>query len=85
MTEGHKHRHIHVPFPFPFYVRSLRWGILHTRNLERVEKSPYPYGPCSKREGPCAGHRECWTLSALGILHRWTGLTIEFDPSPEEE
>lgn len=85
MTTCHKHRIVKVPSWSAWYVRALRWGILHTRNLLRVEASPYPYGPCPKRGGPCKGHEDCWTLSALSILHRWTGLTLYHEKPDEEE
>jgi hypothetical protein len=76
MTEGHRHRIVSVPSWDVWYARALRWPLLHSTNQRRVERSSYPYGPCTKREGSCLGHRECWTLSTLGILHRWTGLTL---------
>lgn len=79
MTTGHKHRMVTVPSPDVWYARLLRMPLLHTRNLDRVEKSPYPYGPCPKRDGACFGHHDCWTLSTLAILHRWTGLTLHWE------
>jgi len=83
MTEGHKHRLVTVRKDGLVY-RVLRWPLLHTRNLDRADRSPYPYGPCPKRESACLGHNECWTLSTLSILHRWTGLTLSYE-EPEEE
>lgn len=84
MTDGHKHRLVTVRGWDTLSVRLLRWPLFHTRDVDRADASPYPYGPCPKREGPCHGHRECWTLSALGILHRWTGFTL-YIPDPEEK
>ena len=77
----HRHWHVLVESRDTRWVRLLRAPLLHVRNLDRVEASPYPYGPCPKRPengGVCPGHRDCWTLSTLAILHRWTGLTLYF-------
>ena len=76
MTDGHKHRHVVVPSWDKGYVSALRRPLWHqpvfTQGTEdRVTASPYPYGPCEK------GHDRCWVLTPLGILHRWTGLTLE--------
>lgn len=58
-----------------WWVRLMRKPLVHSTNLTRVDRSPYPYGPC-------ATHSDCWTLSTLSILHRWTGLTLEVvDPT----
>jgi hypothetical protein len=83
MTEGHRHRLVNVPSWDTWYVRALRYPLFHCRDQNRVERSPYPYGPCRKRavdkggEGSaCLGHCDCWTLSVLSVLHRWTGLTL---------
>lgn len=84
MTDGHKHRIVTVTSWDRWYVRALRAPLWHCSDLPRVDASPYPYGPCPKREGACSGHRECWTLSTLGILHRWTGLTLYLPEKPEE-
>lgn len=73
MSAGHAHRHVRVPHTRVWYVRALRAPLVHVRNRARVEASPYPYGECPYSPRPVA----CWTLSALGILHRWTGLTLE--------
>lgn len=82
MTDGHKHRHIVVPSWDRWYVRLLRKPLIHHKTLthnqyKRIDESPYPYGPCAKhgnrRTDPLA---TCWCLSPLGILHRWTGLTL---------
>lgn len=59
-----------------WWVRALRKPVLHrfylnetSRTAVRVRFSPYPYGPCPK-------HHDCWVLTPLGILHRWTGMTL---------
>lgn len=85
MTEGHKHRIVTVPSWGVWYVRALRWPFFHTRDQNRAERSPYPYGPCPKREGPCTGHVDCWTMSTLSVLHRWTGLTLYVGPPGEQD
>jgi len=79
MTEGHKHRHVMVPSWDVWYVRLLRVQLIHRRDVEAVDKSPYPYGMCREKCPPgCQGrHGPCYALSPLGILHRWTGLTLE--------
>lgn len=70
MTDGHKHRTVKIRSWDAWWVRALRKPLFHTTNVVRVDPSPYPYGPC-------AIHHDCWTLTPLGILHRWTGLTLE--------
>jgi hypothetical protein len=80
MTPGHSHRQ----------VRVSRNGLVHrlltaplycTGNLRKVDRSPYPYGPCVEH----TGH---WYLSTLSVLHRWSGLALwlpDEEPDPEEE
>lgn len=86
MTTGHAH-HLWTVKKGGLVQRVLRTPLLHfnapegSKAMARVERSPYPYGPCPKREGACFGHHHCWVLTPLGILHRWTGLTLYF---PEE-
>lgn len=80
MTDGHKHRHVVVPSWDRWYVRLLRKPLLHSTNYARVDRSPYPYGPCA--DPKCKNSYrmpppDCWVLTPLGILHRWTGLTLE--------
>ena len=43
----------------------------------RIDRSPYPYGPCPPERGLDA---DCWTLSLLGIIHRFTGLVLDDGP-----
>lgn len=81
MTEGHRHRHLHIETFDSWWVRLLRRPLLHrrtvsTEQLDAVEASPYPYAPCIKRRNAC------WDLTALGILHRWTGLVLDNSPKP---
>lgn len=89
MITGHKHWIVTVPSWDTWYVHALRYPLLHftatpgTPRYEQIDASPYPYGPCPNRDGACLGHRECWTLSTLAILHRWTGLTL-YRQTPEE-
>ena len=84
MTDGHKHRMITVSRN-GLIRRVLTRPLLHTLgHNEQVETSPYPYGPCPKREGPCYSHHDCWYLSALSILHRWTGLTLYYENPPDD-
>lgn len=78
MTDGHKHRHLRVKSWDSWWVRALRKPVLvvHDPDLfERVESAPYPYGPIKEYHGGKV--RTCWALTPLGILHRWTGLTLE--------
>jgi hypothetical protein len=72
MTEGHKHR----------TVRVRKGGLIHrllckplywTDDRAKVDASPYPYGVYQY----VSTDREVYWLSALSILHRWTGLTLE--------
>jgi hypothetical protein len=76
MTEGHKHREVRATRG-SLPVRLLTRPLWHSRNLPRVDASPYPYGPCPGVTG-------CYYLSALSILHRWTGLALRFRDDPEE-
>lgn len=84
MTEGHKHREVKVRSFDTRLVRLLRRPVLHVlvifpsgnenhEAMERVDASPYPYGPCPRTDPK---HPTCWVLTPLGILHRWTGLTL---------
>lgn len=75
MTPGHKHREVRVRRD------GLRHGFLtrprwHSTDGVKVDRSPYPYGPCTD---PIHEERECWYLSILSVLHRWTGLTLRLD------
>lgn len=82
MTNGHKHREVKVRYPFRWYVRLLQKPLVVSRNLPMVDKSPYPWGPM-----PADEHVElppAYYLSTLSILHRWTGLTLRFDPPKEK-
>lgn len=101
MTDGHKHRLLHIGHDFDWWpVRLLRTPIKHQRTVQngkwhKVSVSPYPYGPC---ENPAHNtdtgmDSTCWVLTPLGILHRWTGLTLctwprpcpVHDPLPDED
>lgn len=74
MTTGHKHRHLRVRSWDTPLVRVLRRPLWHRSDTNRVDASPYPYGVCPQTD---QGAPTCYTLSLLGILHRWTGLTLE--------
>lgn len=81
MTDGHKHRMVTIAGPYVWWVRWLRKPIHHDRDIDRVDASPYPY--C-----PCAEHEDCWTMSTLSALHRWTGFTLFYRTwkgAPEDE
>lgn len=73
MTTGHKHRHLKVKKNGRLH-RVLTKPLLMSTDLKHVEASAYPYGPVFPQMG-----MQCpvWYLSALSILHRWTGLTLE--------
>lgn len=62
-------------------TRALRYPLVHRRDLAAVDRSPYPYGPCALSPEPA----RCWTLSALSVLHRWTGLTLLYEKEVEED
>lgn len=68
MTDGHKHRVVRVKKGSLVY-RLLRYPLIFTDDRARVEESPYPYGESAVTSG-------VYYLSLLGILHRWTGLTL---------
>lgn len=66
MSEGHKHREVTVKRGrLVRFLTKPRW---HTHDIVRVDASPYPYG-----QSRCGGYY----LSILGVLHRWTGLTLK--------
>lgn len=82
MTAGHKHRMITVKREGIVH-RALTKPLYKTRNLKRVEPSPYPYGVLIEGERIADGRlpeqpdpREVYYLSALSVLHRWFGLTL---------
>lgn len=90
MTEGHTHHTVTVRKGGLLY-RALTRPLLHTRTtdhdetsrkLDRIDRSPYPYGPCPNPDHSTASVH-CWYLSALSILHRWTGLTLYYE-TPDE-
>lgn len=71
MTAGHRHREVRVPGPIRYL---LRRAVFDCYDIERIEASPYPYRMDWKYIG---GKRaEYGRLTILGILHRWTGLTL---------
>lgn len=72
MTEGHKHRTVQI-YEGTLAYRFLRWPMYHCSDREKVDESPYPYGPCDPKAGRDS---VCWYLSPLSFLHRWTGLTL---------
>ena len=80
MTDGHKHRMVRVASFDSRLVKWLRKPVVHSTDYIRVDKSPYPYGPCDGTKG--CPHRllspppDCWVLTRLSVLHRWTGLTL---------
>jgi hypothetical protein len=88
MTDGgrwHKHRMLHVKSLDAWWIVNwLQFPLIHkpartTREWRKVENSPYPYGPCYPTMGL---ESPCWVLTPLGILHRWTGLTLTDAPRP---
>jgi hypothetical protein len=85
MTEGHKHREVRATrgsLPVRLLTRPLWW----TTNTARADASPYPYGVVTTAGGFARpdGPTERYYLSALSILHRWTGLTLRFPDDPPE-
>lgn len=89
MTAGHKHRMLHIDHDFDWWpVRLLRKPLLHrsadtNQQWRKIEGSPYPYGACAKHSrGVTDVNARCWVLTPLGILHRWTGLTLCTWPRP---
>lgn len=78
MTDGHKHRHWVIKSFDSWWVRLLRkplWTVHDPDLRPKVDASPYPYGVVTEFHGGKV--RECYTLTPLGVLHRWTGLTLE--------
>lgn len=76
----HRHRLVLVKNRSAWWVRALRYGIWHSMwfggsDFDKIDASPYPYGPCPL-------HEQCYYLSGVSILHRWTGFTLFF---PERE
>jgi hypothetical protein len=76
MTDGHKHREIKVKRIR--VVHGLRRPIpfTHTFNVDRVDRSKYPYSTCPRW---VLFSEECFYLTWLGFLHRWTGLALRWD------
>lgn len=74
MTEGHKHRQVTVKRG-GLIDGLLRRPVWWSSNIEKVDRSPYPYGPDPAWEGPPMDAPRFY-LSALSVLHRWTGLTL---------
>jgi len=72
MSEGHTHREVRVP---PMVERVLTVPLFHTTNAVWADRSRMVFKP-GRTEGE-------WALSALGILHGLTGLTL--DTSPKEQ
>jgi hypothetical protein len=84
MTEGHTHRTVTVTKGGLLY-RLLTRPLWTTTNLRRVDPSPYPYGVLPERPStrPMPPQPTRYYLSALSILHRWTGLTLYYE-TPDE-
>lgn len=87
VTDGHKHRMLRVNVHSRL-VRWLRKPLRHSTNYPRVDRSPYPYRPCTD-ERCWTRYRhprpDCWVLTPLSILHRWTGLTLEYNACSDPE
>ena len=79
MTTGHKHRIVTVRSGRVGRLvrRALSTPLVHRTDLEQVDASPYPYGPCANEYHNNRG-RDCYYLSLLSVLHRWTGLTLYY-------
>lgn len=71
MTAGHKHRQITVENSrLRKFLTEPRWW---TEDVDRVDRSPYPYGVVPS---PYGADWDLYYLSILSVLHRWAGLTI---------
>lgn len=71
--------------PYVWWVKLLRKPVFHSRDLPRVDASPYPYCPCPLTD---KNNPTCWTMSTLSVLHRWTGLTLFYKTwkgAPEDD
>jgi hypothetical protein len=81
MTDGHLHWRIRVKSDKTWPVRLLRaplkW-VCDPDLFDKVDASPYPYGMATHGHG--GKFYDCAYLSLLGILHRWSGLTLEIHP-----
>lgn len=67
MTPGHKHRNVKVRAD-GWILYLLRRPTLLVVGAERAGKSRLVYGPTKRPDR--------WRLTPLGLLHRWTGLTL---------
>lgn len=72
VTAGHKHRHVNLTNRVLY--RTLRKPRFKTRSLQRAERSRYPYAGAWDTQA----NEPYYYLSLLGILHRWTGLTVRW-------
>ena len=97
MTAGHKHRELKLRRD-SLLNRILTHPLVFSDDLDRVDRSPYPWGPIAGPSDPVplmpdgqpapkhlTWHSTppgSWYMSALSILHRWTGLTIRI---PDDE
>lgn len=82
MTTGHKHRVVRIRKGSRLHVLLTQPLVWSHEDLSRVDNSPYPWGPSNEalfQRDPAAP--QPFYLSALSILHRWTGLTLQ----PEEK
>lgn len=78
-TETHWHRHWNVRVKQDGLVggvvyRVLTQPIWWEADIRKVAQSKYPYRP-AERTASCKVVTE-WCLTPLGVLHRWTGLTL---------
>lgn len=80
-TPRHKHRTVKVPdnkFGLAV-IRVLRKPRYWTSDRTKVDASPYPYGV------RMIFGMETYYLSALSVLHRWFGLTLDMRSWTEED
>lgn len=74
MTEGHKHRVVRLKDGWLY--RALKHPLAWSRDYERLDASPYPWRAKNEQAFKDGLREQPYCLSLLGILHRWTGLTI---------
>lgn len=72
MTDGHQHIVVQLSADVRWQKRLLRFLTkprYWTNDRRKADLSPYPYGV----------DRDCYYLSILSVLHRWTGLTLKVE------
>lgn len=75
MTEGHTHRRVRMKRSSRLY-RMLTRPLVWSEDYAALDASPYPWRAKDEAAFRQGVRDQPYCLSALGILHRWTGLTL---------